>query len=388
MSGPLHGRMVVEMGGIGPAPFGAMILAELGAEVIRVDRPDSEAGRRLPLHEDLLNRGKKSLVLDLKQPAGLSALKDVIAKADVFIEGFRPGVTERLGLGPEELLSRNPRLVYTRMTGWGQSGPLAMAAGHDINYIGLTGALHAIGKGADGPQIPLNLVGDFGGGSTYMVIGILAALLEADRTGKGQVVDAAIMDGTAHLMTYILGLLNHGRWIDQREQNLLDGGAPYYRIYQASCGGHMAVGPIEPKFFGSMIELLGLPFGNGEGEVDLKRQDDRSYWPYLGDLLQRRFAARSRDEWAEIFAGTDSCVTPILSMSEAADHPQVASRGTIARREGAHLVPAAAPRFSGHDPQLQRAAPRFGAHSIEILDRFGVNAEALVADGVALAKAP
>lgn len=376
------------MGGIGPAPFGAMILAELGAEVIRIDRPEREKGCSLPLHEDLLNRGKKSLVLDLKRPAGVSALKELITKADVFIEGFRPGVTERLGIGPDALLSLNPKLVYARMTGWGQSGPLAMSAGHDINYIGLTGALHAIGTNTGGPQIPLNLVGDFGGGSTYMVIGVLAALLEADRTGKGQVIDAAIMDGAAHLMTYIFGLLNHGRWIDQREQNLLDGGAPYYRIYQTSCGGHIAVGSIEPKFFAAMIERLELPKGSGDGEVDLSRQNDRSYWPYLGDLLGRQFARRSRDEWTTIFDGTDACVTPILSMVESAKHPQVSTRRTIAHRAANRLVPAAAPRLSNHDPQVQRVAPVFGDHSIEILDRFGLDAKRLVAEGTAITKAP
>lgn len=383
MTGPLAGRVVVEMGGIGPAPFGAMMLAELGAEVIRIDRPESEAGRRLPLHEDLLNRGKKSVVLDLKRAEGVAALQRIVAGADAFIEGFRPGVVERLGLGPEQLLAINPRLVYARMTGWGQTGPLALAAGHDINYIGLTGALHAIGTNEAGPQIPLNLVGDFGGGSTYLVIGILAAMLEAGETGKGQVIDAAIMDGAAHLMTYIYGLMNHGKWQDRREANLLDGGAPYYRIYETACGGHMAVGPIEPKFFATMISLLGLP----EGAVDLKRQNDRSYWPDLQDLLARTFASRSRNEWAAVFDSTDACVSPILSMREAAAAPQIAARETIADRGNGRLVPAAAPRFSGHDPQLQRPGPRFGAHSVEILARFGLDGEAFVSQGVALSAA-
>lgn len=383
MTGPLHGRLFIEMGAIGPAPFAAMMLAELGAEVIRVDRPESEATRRLPLKDDLLNRGKKSLVLDLKRPEGVAALLEIARQADGFIEGFRPGVAERLGLGPSDLLGANPRLVYARMTGWGQTGPLAQTAGHDINYIALTGALHAIGPSDGAPQIPLNLVGDFGGGSTYLVIGILSALIEAQATGHGQVIDAAIMDGAAHLMTYLFSLLNAGKWQDRREANLLDGGAPYYAIYDTADGKHLAIGPIEPKFFAQMVRLLNLP----EGAIEVARQNDRTYWPTLRQVLTDTFRQKTRDEWAVIFEGTDACVSPVLSMDEAADAAQIAGRNTLLRQEGG-TVPAAAPRFSKHPARVAAKAPRLGEHSAEILVRFGLSSEVLLKSGVSLQAPP
>jgi alpha-methylacyl-CoA racemase len=381
--GPLAGRVILEMGGIGPAPFGAMLLAELGAEVIRIDAPESEKTRRLPLQDDLLNRGKKSLVLDLKRPGGVQAVLHLARTVDAFIEGFRPGVAERLGLGPNDLTAANPKIVYARMTGWGQTGPLAKSAGHDINYIALTGALHAIGSKASGPQIPLNLVGDFGGGSTYMVIGILAAMMQADATGKGQVIDTAIMDGTTHLMTYLYGLLNAGKWQDSRESNILDGGAPYYAIYSTADEKHVAVGCIEAKFFAEMIRLLDLPAGT----IALERQNDPAYWPQLRQVLAAAFRSKTRDEWDAIFTGTDACVSAVLSMTEAPEAPQVAARGTL-RRYGEGVVPGLAPRFSSFPDPIQRVGPLFGQHSIEILTQLGLPGEALVAEGIALQAKP
>lgn len=378
MTGPLSGRTFIEMGGIGPAPFCAMMLVQLGAEVIRIDRPESEATRQIPLRDDLLNRGKKSVVLDLKNPGGVQALLAVARTADGFIEGFRPGVAERLGFGPAELLSVNPRLVYARMTGWGQTGPLARTAGHDINYIALTGALHAIGTAHSGPNVPLNLVGDFGGGSTYLVIGILAALIEAQATGRGQVVDVAIMDGAAHLMTYLFGLLNAGKWQDRREANFLDGGAPYYTVYETADARHVAVGSIEPKFFAEMARLLALP----PDAIDVSRQNDRAYWPQLRQVLAQTFRQKTRDEWATIFSGTDACVSPVLSMAEAAAAPQIAARQTLAQHDGG-TVPGPAPRFSAHAAPAQLIGPHFAEHSVEVLSRAGLPAEDLVAKGVA-----
>lgn len=368
MTGPLHGKTIIEMGGIGPAPFAAMMLAELGAEVIRIDRPDSEAGRRLPLHKDMMHRGKKSVVLDLKVPADVARLRALSAQSDAIIEGFRPGVMERLGLGPEALRAANPRLVYGRMTGWGQSGPLAHTAGHDLNYIGLTGALHAMGEGA--PVPPLNLVGDYGGGSTYLVIGLLAALLEAQTTGKGQVVDAAIVDGAAHLMTFIYSMYNHGRWQDRRAANLLDGGAPYYRCYATSCGGYVAVGCIEPQFFALMTRMLGIAEGEGAAQITLGRQNDQSYWPYVTDLLAKIFASQTRDHWSRLFNGSDACVTPVVALAEAHLPAQIAARHSVIKTAEGQIRSAAAPRLSNHDPLQLRVAPLFGADTAAVLARL------------------
>ncbi|MFE9924530.1 CaiB/BaiF CoA transferase family protein [Streptomyces sp. NPDC005774] len=352
-AGPLAGCRVVELGGIGPGPFAGMFLADLGAEVVRVDRPGraDEPGAGGPA--DVLNRGKRSVVLDLKHPSAPAALLDLVERADVLIEGFRPGVTERLGVGPHACLARNPRLVYGRMTGWGQDGPLAAAAGHDLTYIALTGALGAIGEAGGPPRIPLNLVGDFGGGGCYLVIGVLAALHAAGRTGRGQVVDAAIVDGTAHLLASTFAKLGRGEWTDERGVNRFDGGWPFYAVYGTRDGGHVAVGALEPKFYRRLVELLGL-------DADPDLQHDRSTWPELRRRLTNRFAERTRDEWAALFEGTDACVAPVLSLTEAAAHPHVAARGSLVTRDGV-VRPAAAPRFSATPSNAGTTAPAVGA---------------------------
>ncbi|WP_416955363.1 CaiB/BaiF CoA transferase family protein [Streptomyces sp. Agncl-13] len=352
-TGPLSGCRVVELGGIGPGPFAGMLLADLGAEVVRVDRPERADEPDAGGPGDVLNRGKRSVVLDLKHPAGPAALLQLAAHADVLIEGFRPGVTERLGIGPHECLARNPRLVYGRMTGWGQTGPLAAAAGHDLTYIALTGALGAIGDTGGPPQIPLNLVGDFGGGGCYLVIGVLAALHAVGSTGVGQVVDAAIVDGTAHLLASTFGKLGRGVWTDERGVNQLDGGWPFYAVYGTKDGRHVAVGALEAKFYRRLIELLKL-------DVDPDLQHDRATWPELRRRLAERFAERTRDEWAALFEGTDACVAPVLGLAEAAAHPQLAARGSLFARDGV-VQPAAAPRFSATPSSPGPAAPPVGA---------------------------
>ena len=335
--GPLSGCRVVELAGIGPGPFAGMILADLGAEVVRVDRP--AAGERPRAEKfDVLGRGKKSVVLDLKRPEAVAAVLDLVASADALIEGYRPGVAERLGLGPAQCLARNPRLVYGRMTGWGQDGPMAQQAGHDIAYIALTGALHAIGEQGGPPQIPLNLLGDFGGGSTYLVIGLLAALWAVRGGAPGQVVDAAIVDGAAHLLAMTHGMLAAGAWADERGVNVLDGGAPFYAVYAAADGRHMAAGALEPKFYAEFLARLGL-------DEDPARQHDRPGWAALRGRIADAFATRTQAEWTRVFAGSDACVAPVLSLREAADHPHLAARGTFVTRDGV-LQPAPAPRFS------------------------------------------
>jgi alpha-methylacyl-CoA racemase len=345
--GPLSGCRVVELSGIGPGPFAGMILADLGAEVVRVDRPGEGAP---PGSErfDVLGRGKQSVVLDLKRPEAVAALLDLVAEADVLIEGYRPGVTERLGAGPAQCLARNPRLVYGRMTGWGQDGPMAAQAGHDIAYIALTGALHAIGEAGGPPQIPLNLLGDFGGGATYLVIGVLAALWAVRGGAPGQVVDAAIVDGTAHLLTMTHAMLAAGAWADERGVNRLDGGAPFYAVYATADGRHMAVGALEPKFYAQFIAGLGLA-------EDPARQYDRDGWPALRGRIAAAFAARTQAEWTAVFRGSDACVAPVLGLREAAQDPHLAARGTLVSRDGV-LQPAPAPRFSA-TPAAPVAAP-------------------------------
>jgi alpha-methylacyl-CoA racemase len=351
--GPLSGCRVVELAGIGPGPFAGMILADLGAEVVRVDRP--AAGNQDPPHRsgfDVLGRGKKSVALDLKRPESVAAVLDLVAGADALIEGFRPGVTERLGLGPAQCLARNPRLVYGRMTGWGQDGPLASQAGHDIGYIAVTGALHAIGEAGGPPQIPINLLGDFGGGGTYLVIGVLAALWAVRGGAPGQVVDAAIVDGTAHLLAMTHGMLASGNWADERGVNILDGGAPYYSVYATADGRHMAVGAIEPQFYAEFIARLGL-------DEDPARQNDRRGWDVLRGRIAEKFAARTQAEWTEVFSSSDACVAPVLGLREAAQHPHMAARGTIVDSDGV-LQPAPAPRFSATPSGPVAAAPARG----------------------------
>ena len=341
-TGPLAGLKVVELAGIGPGPHAAMVLADLGADVVRVDRPSGGLQLGDPAVDPTL-RGRRRVSADLKDPAGRETVLRLVEHADVLLEGYRPGVTERLGVGPADCHARNPRLVYGRMTGWGQDGPLAPRAGHDINYIALTGALHAIGRAGDRPVPPLNLVGDFGGGSMLLLVGVLAALWEAQRSGRGQVVDAAMVDGSSLLVQMVWGMLAQGMWRDERGSNLLDGHAPFYDTYTCADGRHVAVGALEPQFYAALLAGLGL-----DGE-DLPAQYDQSGWPALRARFTEVFATRTRDEWAEVFAGTDACVTPVLSFAEAREHPHLAARGTIVERDG---VPQAAPA-----PRFSRTAP-------------------------------
>jgi alpha-methylacyl-CoA racemase len=356
--GPLSGVTVVELAGLGPGPYACMLLADMGADVITVDRPTGRSS--IALTGGVVNRGKRSVALDLKDPASHAALMALLENADVLIEGYRPGVAERLGLGPSDVWARNPRLVYGRMTGWGQDGPLAQSAGHDIGYIALTGALHAMGEADVAPQIPLNLVGDFGGGSTFLVMGVLAALLEAQRTGVGQVVDAAIVDGTSHLLSLMHTMVNAGQWVDQRQANMLDGGYPFYSVYETSDGRHMAVGALEPQFFALLVDLLGVEVGP---------QMDRSGWPAMRTTFAARFAERTMAEWTSVFEGTDACVAPVLTMWEASSHPHVAARGSVLSDDEI-LQPGPAPRFSRH-AFVARPAPVVGEHTHEVLSSLG-----------------
>ncbi|AGZ43840.1 CaiB/BaiF CoA transferase family protein [Actinoplanes friuliensis] len=357
--GPLRGLKVVELAGIGPAPFAGMLLADLGADVVRVDRPGPGSPLAGDPRLDLLNRGKRSITADLKQDSGRELVLALASRAAVLIEGYRPGVTERLGIGPAQVLARNPALVYGRMTGWGQDGPLAGSAGHDITYLAITGALHAIGRADGPPQVPANLLGDFGGGALYLVVGLLAALREADRTGRGQVVDAAITDGVTHLTTLLYGLSAEGRWEDTRGVNLLDTGAPFYDVYPASDGGHLAVGALEPQFYAEFVRLL-------DPGDNLPAQYDRARWPELRTRLAATFATRTRDEWAVIFEGTEACVAPVLSFAEAARHPHLVHRATLADRDGVRQ-PAPAPRFSATPPGPVGAPALPGEHAASIL---------------------
>ena len=313
-TGPLRGVKVVELAGIGPGPHACMILADLGADVIRVDRPGGQALTGGP--HDLLNRGRPSVALDLKHPDGIATVLDLVADADVLVEGLRPGTTERLGLGPAECLARNPRLVYGRMTGWGQSGPLAQTAGHDLGYIAIAGALFGLGQDQSRPHFPTNLVGDFGGGSTYLVIGILAALLESRLSGEGQVVDAAIVDGTAHLNSMATGFLAGGHLREQRAANLLDGGAPFYDLYETADGRHLAIGALEPQFFDALVAGLGV----ADTAPD---RDDPANHAELRRLIADVVRGRTQAEWVEVFDGTDACVAPVLPLTEAFQHPHL-----------------------------------------------------------------
>jgi alpha-methylacyl-CoA racemase len=359
-TGPLRGFRILEFAGIGPGPFAAMLLADMGADVVRIDRP-----RTAPSDvAEVVNRSRSGVIeLDLKSPAGRDHALSLVARADAIIEGFRPGVMERLGLGPDAMLAANPRLVYGRMTGWGQTGPLAHAAGHDINYISLPGALAAMGAPGTPPPPPLNLVGDYGGGSLYLVIGLLAGLLEARGSGEGQVIDAAMVDGTASLMSQFFALAALGRWTEQRQDNLLDGGAPFYGTYACSDGKYVSVGPIEPQFFAILREKLGLR------DAVFDRQHDKAAWPQMRAALARVLATRSRDEWADLFEGSDACVAPVLSLAEAPGHPHLAARETFVVRHGV-TQPAPAPRFS-RTPSAIQGSPAMEPESIgELLARW------------------
>jgi alpha-methylacyl-CoA racemase len=348
-SGPLAGLKVVELAGIGPGPHAAMILADLGADVVRVDRPSGGLQLGSADAPDPTLRGRRRVAADLKDPAGRETVLRLVERADVLLEGYRPGVTERLGVGPDDCLARNARLVYGRMTGWGQDGPLAQRAGHDINYISLTGALHAIGRAGERPVPPLNLVGDFGGGSMLLVVGVLAALWEAQRSGQGQVVDAAMVDGASLLAQMVWALLGQKLWTDGRDSNLLDGHAPFYDTYTCADGRHVAVGALEPQFYAALLAGLDVD------AAELPAQYDPAGWPALRARFTEVFAGRTRDEWAAVFADTDACVTPVLAWGEVAAHPHLAARATIVAPDGVAQA-APAPRFSRTAPELPTPA--------------------------------
>jgi len=366
--GPLKGLRILEFAGIGPGPFCGMLLADLGAEVIRIDRKEGPPGTR----QDFVGRGRRSLALDLKSPAAVQAALRLVEGADALIEGFRPGVMERLGLGPEACLARNPRLVYGRMTGWGQDGPLAQAAGHDINYIALTGALWSIGRPGERPVPPLNLVGDYGGGGMLLALGMLAALLEAKGSGRGQVVDAAMVDGAALLMAPIYAMLARSRWRNERGANMLDGAAPWYDTYECADGRYLAVGPIEPQFFDLMIAQLGLDPARFAARMEA------AHWPALKAELAAVFRTRTRDDWAALFEGTDACVAPVLDLHEAPAHPHNKARGTFQQREGA-VQPAPAPRFSRTPAEPGLPPPLRGEHTEQVLADWGFSAADIAA---------
>ncbi|MFC4291619.1 CaiB/BaiF CoA transferase family protein [Sphingorhabdus arenilitoris] len=372
--GPLSGYRIVELSGIGPGPYAGQLLADLGAEVIVVERPG-------PAMRGIDARGKKSIVMDLKKPEAIAALLKIIAGADAMIEGLRPGVTERLGIGPDACHAVNPKLVYGRMTGWGQSGPWSHMAGHDINYISMTGALNAMGRAGEPPMPPLNLVGDFGGGSMFLVTGIIAALLRAEKTGQGDVVDAAIVDGVNSLMSFVYGMKGAGAWQVAREANLLDGAAPYYRCYACADGKFVAVGCIEPQFFAAMMERLDVDLAEYGG------QNDRSKWPAQHQMLETVFASKDRDEWDAIFAGTDACVTPVLDYEEAVVHPANAGRQTHIQQPG-WTHPQTAPRLASQPLATAFTKPEKGADYAAILATAGVEPDhvaALVDGGAVIA---
>lgn len=371
-AGPLAGLRVVELAGIGPGPFAAMLLADLGAEVIRIDRPGETA--RLAPERDATRRGRRSLTLDLKCAAAVAVLLRLVETADALIEGFRPGVAERLGFGPEICLARNPRLVYGRMTGFGQSGPLAQAAGHDLNYIALAGVAHGIGRAEAPPVPPLNLVGDYGGGAMFLVVGVLAALLERTHSGSGQVVDAAMAEGAALLMTPFYALHAAGLWQDRRAANLLDGGAPFYDTYATADGKYLSIAALEPKFFAELARRIGLD------EAFVKGQYDQALWPALRAALTAIIATRSRETWAKILEGTDACALGVLSLAEAPLHPHNRARGSFIEINGV-TQPAPAPRFSRTPPAPPRPPTPPAAESATILAELGLDAEALRASG-------
>ena len=370
--GPLSGISVVEMAGIGPGPFAGMMLADLGASVIRVDRLSAGWGggpSGMPaVGADVVSRGRRSIAVNLKSADGVELVLRLIDTADVLIEGYRPGVMERLGLGPDVCLERNQRLVFGRMTGWGQDGPLAQAAGHDINYISLSGALAAIGRHGEAPVPPLNLVGDYGGGGLLLAYGVVAALLSAARTGAGQVVDAAMVDGSAVLMAQFFGMKAAGLWTDERGTNLLDTGAPFYDVYPTADGGYLSVGPLEPAFFAILLERLGID------DIDASTQYDPRSWPALRLRLAREFSSRTRAASVELFAGVDGCVMPVLSMSEAPQHPHNLARGTFVTRDDV-VQPAPAPRFSATPARLDLPPPAVGEHTDAVLTELGLSGD-------------
>ncbi len=373
-SGPLSGLKIIEIAGIGPAPFCAMMLADHGAEVIRIVAPGADRAGVFDPSKDVLARSRKFMTVDLKQPAGVSAVRDLCRTADGFIEGFRPGVMERLGLGPEPLLKDNPRLVYGRMTGWGQSGPRAHTAGHDINYIALSGVLSCVGRAGDKPTPPINLVGDFGGGGMMLAFGMLAAILHAQKSAQGQVIDCAMVDGSALLAAMIWSLAAQGAWVDRRGSNMLDGGAHFYDTYACADGGHISVGPIEAKFYAEFLSRLGIA-----ETAEFARQHDRSLWPSLKERLAQVFVTRTRAQWCALFEGSDACVAPVLSLAEAPHDPHNAARKTFVNAGGV-LQPRPAPRFSAtpsSDPVMPHESA--GSDSAALLRAAGYSEEKIAA---------
>ena len=368
MAGPLAGVRVVEMVGLGPCPFAAMMLADMGAEVIRIDRKAAPgAANPFPMlgtKYDVMARGRRSLALDLKSPEGMQVLLELVDKADVLLEGFRPGVMERLGAGPDVCLARNPKLVYGRVTGWGQDGPLAQAAGHDLNYIALTGMLHAMGREGEPPAPPLNLVGDFGGGAMMLAFGVVCAVLESRTSGKGQVVDAAMTDGAALLGAMMYGFRAYGSWGRKRESNLLDGGAPFYDTYACADGKFISIGSIEPQFYALLLRLTGAT------DPAFSAQMDRAQWPTLKQKFAAIFRTRSRDEWCALMEGTDVCFAPVLDMDEAPQHPHNRARGTFIDVDGV-TQPAPAPRFSRTAAELGLPPAAPGEQGADILADWG-----------------
>jgi len=367
-AGPLTGFRIVEIAGIGPGPFAAMMLADMGAEVLRIER-SVPAAAATGVADDILRRNRSALaVLDLKAEAGREALLRIVEGADALLEGFRPGVAERLGFGPEVCLARNPRLVYGRITGWGQEGPLATVAGHDIDYIALSGVLHAIGRAGSAPVPPLNLVADFGGGGMLLAFGMVCALLEASRSGRGQVVDAAMVDGCAALMAMTMQLQSRGLWSEERGTNLLDTGAPFYEVYETADGEHMAVGAIEPQFYAELLSRCGLD------AEELPSQHDRSAWAAMKERFAALFRSRTRAQWSELFEGSDACVAPVLSLAEARLHPHNVHRGTFVEAF-AVAQPAPAPRFSRTPGTLRTPVLRPGGDGVAALQAWGLDAD-------------
>ncbi len=380
MSGPLTGYRIIEIAGIGPGPFAAMMLADMGAEVIRVERVQAVRGPAPDTaHWDVLLRGRRNIALDLKNPDGVATLLDLVEKADGLIEGFRPGVMERLGIGPTECHARNPKLVYGRMTGWGQDGPYAQAAGHDINYIALAGSLAHFGRGGQTPVPPLNMVGDFGGGGMFLAFGVVCALLEAQRSGQGQVVDTAMVDGAATLMSMFWAMRTIGMFDENAPgTNLLDTGAHFYDVYECADGKHISLGSIEPQFYAELMRLTGLA-----GDAEFAQQMDKSQWPHLKDRLRDVMLGKTRDDWCALMEHTDVCFAPVLTMSEAAQHPHNVARGTFVEVAGA-TQPAPAPRFSRTVAEVDSPPAHAGQHSRPILADWGFDSariESLVAGG-------
>jgi len=372
--GPLEGFKIVEIAGIGPAPFAGMMLSDMGADVIRVDRADVAARRGIPEepNPDASGRGRRSIAVDLKNPDGVATVLELVASADALIEGFRPGVAERLGIGPNACHEVNPKLVYGRMTGWGQEGPYAPTAGHDLNYIALSGVLSTIGRAGERPVPPLNLVGDFGGGGMLLAFGVLAGMLNAQKTGAGQTIDAAMVDGAALLATMVFSMRGMGMWHDDRGTNMLDTGAPFYDVYECSDGEYVSIGSIEPQFYAELMRLTDL------GDMELPDQHDRSKWPEMKDTFAAVIARKTRAEWAEIMEGTDVCFAPVLSMTEAPDHPHNKQRGTFIEVAG-RTQPAPAPRFDKTPAAHPTPSPHAGQHTDEVLAEWGLDAEVVAA---------